>query len=453
MNGMISIAYLRRSISGGHATDEQEAQLAIVTALAERDGRTIDRVYAADWGVSGGRKSIGKRFDYARMIQDVRSGQVAAIYAYDADRLARSTKDGMDLWNACEDDGQPIIVTDRRVYRTDDPSDRGRFVQDVENAAYELDRTTKRSRNTKSFLRDHALSCTKPPRPHRAKCSTIGCHDTTHCTYAHVLGGREFYGDRPGEDIGAVVAAYRSEGSFRAAATKLTAEGVPTRLGRPWFHTAVADIVRRSAPEEAPEIVPGGRASPKRALTFSGLLRCHCGAVMQGMNRSARRMKLDGTPGAASVSYLCDVAARDPNHPRPYMIAERRVLAFARAEAKKRWSVKLEPVWNAKWVEKTTGEMNTKRRLWAQQQEDGILTREEVLAKLAALRTTERKVAAVRRVEAIVGSVVDWTDSPAEINRTLRAAWWSIEVELRDGRLEPVHVSWVVDPEEIDEVG
>ena len=154
----LPVAYLRKSVAGRADMDRSmDLQRAAVEALATRDGVTVSKVYAADWGRSGGRASRDKRSDMAALITAVRAGDVSAVYAYSLDRLARDTEYGLTLWNACADQSVPII-TDSGRYDTTDPADRMRYVITMEMATGELDRITKRNRDVKTRARENGTS-------------------------------------------------------------------------------------------------------------------------------------------------------------------------------------------------------------------------------------------------------------------------------------------------------
>lgn len=223
---MIACAYLRKSVAGRLATDDQSIQRGIIEKMAADNNDTIARWYTADWGVSGHRSKLDKRTDYAALIAAVRSGEVRAIYAYMPDRIARSTSSAATLWDACEDDGQPTIYTQGETYRTSNPRDRGRFFDDIEDGAKEWNKIQRRNLDTKSDSRDHILTCQLLGRPHKGKCDDR-CRPGEHCERKHDLGAAPPYGSKPGETpVAAIIEAYRTTGSFTRPAKSLTDAGI-----------------------------------------------------------------------------------------------------------------------------------------------------------------------------------------------------------------------------------
>lgn len=316
------VAYVRKSVAGRSDMDRsRDNQTAAIATLAERDGATIARVYDGDWGRSGGRSGRAKRSAMAELIEAVRSGAVAAVYAYSLDRLARDTEYALTLWNACADQGVPIIVDGSR-FDTADPADRMRYVITHEMSAGELDRITKRNRDIKARARVTGTS----------------------------LGGALVYGSdpaHPGEDPAVIVTLYHKIGTFLGTARALTAAGVPTRHGKPWTVRSVAVLIRREG-DEIDKAPPRSRQGVSRRSTrlFSGLLTCHCGATLTSMPRPGRKRN-DGTTGPGSIAYYCRDAHLDARHPRPYMVSEPKVLAWAKVATAERATTMLHAVHEA----------------------------------------------------------------------------------------------------------
>ncbi len=412
-----AVAYVRKSVAGRSDMDRsRDNQTAAIAALAERDGATIARVYDGDWGRSGGRSGRHKRSAMAELIAAVRAGSVSALYAYSLDRLARDTEYGLTLWNACADQGVPIIVDGGR-FVTSDPADRMRYVITMEMSTGELDRITKRNLDIKARARINGTS----------------------------LGGKLVYGSdprHPGEDPAVVVDAWSEAGSFLGAARLLTARGVPTRHGGKWTARSVAVLVRREAPEQAPLALARKGVSAKRTRLFSNLLACGgCGSILTSMPRPGRK-RIDGSIGPGSVSYYCRAEIRDTRHPAPYMISERKVLAWAKVEAEAapvRLSVTADKVQR---VAVSLDSIAAKRVAIADAVIDGLITREESRKRLAKLDMTERDGMAVRRAYRLLGAVpgVDWTLPPAEVNVALRTLWREVKLG-RD--MLPVEAIWV----------
>jgi DNA invertase Pin-like site-specific DNA recombinase len=414
------VAYLRKSVRGRDEQDRsRDVQAGAVAALAARDGVTIARTYDGDWGRSGGRSGRDKRADMKELIAAIRAGDVSALYAYSLDRLARDTEYAMTLWNACADQGVPIIV-DGMSYDTSDGGAEFHYTILAAQSKVELDKITKRNRDVKARARITGTS----------------------------LGGPDVYGSdpkHPGEDPAVVVAAYREAGSFLGAARSLRAAGVPTRHGRPWSIRSVSILVRREAPEAAPVILARRGVSAKRTRLFSNLLACGgCGSILTAMPRPGRK-RVDGSLGPGSISYYCRAEIRDARHAPPYMVSERKVLAWARREAN-RTSTLLKVSTGAAKVALSLGTIAAKRAAIVNLAADLTITPDDARRRLAKLATQTKDAEAAERAYMIlgIGPRVDWSLPPAEVNATLRTIW--AEVKLGPDML-PVKAEWIVSPD------
>src|SRR5687767_12505417 len=106
---MRPLAYLRRSgttTNGGHVS--YAVQEAAVLELAQRDGHgDVERIVewgksgAAEAGAFGGTGRGGRRKAYAVLKERIAAGEVSVLYAYSLSRLARSTRELLDLAETC----------------------------------------------------------------------------------------------------------------------------------------------------------------------------------------------------------------------------------------------------------------------------------------------------------------------------------------------------------------
>lgn len=83
-------AYVRLSQDRKKDGTKVENQLDEITAKAERDGVTIDRIYT-DNDISA--VSGKHRPDYDRLLTDIQNGDIGIVYVWHTDRLIRRTKD------------------------------------------------------------------------------------------------------------------------------------------------------------------------------------------------------------------------------------------------------------------------------------------------------------------------------------------------------------------------
>src|SRR5437016_4298130 len=106
-----SVAYVRRSnASNGHGNGRIsfDTQRAAVLELAARRGDPEPEL-VVEWGLSGadaatafgGSGRGGRRRAYRELRARIEAGQVSALYAYSLSRLARSTRELLDLAEAC----------------------------------------------------------------------------------------------------------------------------------------------------------------------------------------------------------------------------------------------------------------------------------------------------------------------------------------------------------------
>lgn len=238
----------------------------------------------------------------AELITTIRAGHVQVLYAYALDRLARDTEYALTLWNACQDQNVPIVVSDRR-FDTSDSADQTYYTFLMDQTRAEGVRITKRKQDTNVAIRAHVETCQLPGRPHRGPCRDQMVPCEGHCSWAHSVGGIRGFGkdgSRPDENPAVVVQAFREAGSYLGAAKRLNDARVPTRRGGLWTTRSVMLVVEREAPELAPAHVPHRGVSEARVRAFSGLLVCHCGAVMTAHTRPGRP-RADGSTGPSGT--------------------------------------------------------------------------------------------------------------------------------------------------------
>ena len=420
-----AVEYLRRSIERDKSADRDRgsAQRASNAAEAERDGATISRTFDGDWGISGGRGARAKRTAMAELIEAVRAGQVSTIYCRTADRLARDVELGMTLWNACADAGTIIAAGSQRF----DPRSPGFLTHWsilLAQAQETLEAITTVNQGTQDWLGDHATTCPKPGRPHLGRCHEVGGTDETHCEFAHEQ-GRKAYGRRPGEDAAAVVAAVREAESLLGGARRLNEAGVPAWAGGVWCVRSVRRIIVR----EAPELIPlnprrGARTVGRHIL--SGLLTCPCGRT------------LTSQPTAWGVSYLCSRGLADPNHDRPYQVAESKLIEWTKREAA-RWRI---PATQEQADKPDHGILDRRRRL-VRAYADGMPD-EEYAERMAALAADEAAHERKTRIIRLPKSI-DF-EQPATANAILRNLWDHVAL---DAAMRPVRAAWMIDDDEL----
>lgn len=429
-----AVEYLRRSVERDKAADQDRGagQRSANRAQAAAIGTTIERTFDADWGTSGGREKRDKRVAMAELIDAVRAGEVSWVFCHTIDRLARDVEYGMTLWNACKDAGTLI----RAGSQTFDPREPGYltlWTVILAQAEEDRDRMARKNSDVSSWRAEHIRTCDKAGRPHEGRCHLVGC-DRSHCQYSHRIGHPD-YGGRPGEDLEAVVQAFRDAGSVLGAAKLLNGRGVPTRQGRSWSTTSVRDILVRAG-----AMPHRGRQGAKAAAPFIlyRLLRCHCGATMTGS-----RYRNGSDP--AYTTYRCITGRTTASHTRQ-SISERRLLPWVMAEAGRFEQVQRERLatFEAEVArdDAKRDALEARRLRLLDQYEAGDISRERYRDRLAAIADELAQVETVATVVDV--PPIDWAGDPKAINALLRTLWDHVQL---DADLRPVEAAWKLPPD------
>ena len=398
------VAYLRKSRvideNNGVSWEVQEAK---VRELAARYGDNGTRLLIlSDWNASG-RKGAKARPGYRRLVEMIESGEASAIYSYNMARLSRSTHDLLELVHLADDRGVPVrLVADQ----FDTSTATGRMLLTVLAAVDEM---------TADLASEHAKDAVAA---RRARGDRIG---------------HPYYGERPGEDAGAVIAAYQEVGSVTGAARLLNERNVPTRMGGLWATTTVRDtLVRLGAMPHNTRPGAKGRAP----FVLYGLLRCHCGHVLTGS-----RYRNGSDQGY--TAYKCHVARTMPGHGLS-AVPEKRILPWVMAEADR-----LRPPFDAVEVEQgrqaERDALEARRLVIADMYEgNGPKWRDEYRRRMAAVKADEDTLETKEAATAVlaVPEVIDWRSWTAEnINAVLRAMWDHVQL---DEQMVPVNAAWRV---------
>ena len=414
---MAAVAYLRRSRvdTRRDGAISHEQQTVAIRALAERHGDDPDQlVWIEDWGKSGRSSKQHLRAGFARLEAMIKDGEVDSIYAYSANRLARSLETLTRLAKRCAgidpDTNDPIVgahLIPIRVHDGQSPDitdANGRLVFNIlaSVAEWQADWTQERMREATAVRRAR------------------GDHLGPAAYGFQVVEGKLV--DRPGEDIDRVIAAYRDEGSFQGAARRLTLDGVPTRKGGAWQASTVHDMLQ----ERAPGILPPVRRRGRRvsaSFRLSGLLRCpHDEVPLTG------RLYRGSWP-----SYHCRRAGTDPTHPYPRSIAEDKVLDWIKAEAN---LLRREPV-ELEGNEARRLQLDDDRRLVQEGLMKRVFTVEEAAAQVEAIEAELAKIETTDRLRYL--RPPDWSWKPQRINTALALMWEYVELG-RD--LQPIRAEW-----------
>lgn len=410
----VPVAYIRRSSRASKAGDGEisiAAQESAIRELAHRDGYNGELVIFTDAGRSGDEAKIHKRSEYARMLAMIERGEVSDVYAYALDRLHRSVIGTTKLVKAVEQHGVRIVTQREGEVRNDSPDEWLRWTILSTFGEYEL-----RISKARSKSRDDAR---------RARGDYLGVVP---------FGWQRTDGKlapNPAEDIGAVQSAYDEAGSFMGAAQLLNERKVPTRRGK-WADITIARILRREG------LVPeGGGGAPKTRVEhyLAGLLVCHCGTVLSPQRQKGR---------AEWTVYFCGNARRDKAHPRPYAIAESKVIDWVKHESS-RFRVPERVALGGDPSERRD-ELEEDRRL------AGIALRARAMPEAefnAVMTRLDAELDALQAAESAVDvpQAIDWAGwSRGAVNGVLRSLWICVQL---GPDMRPLRAEWRLPPEYI----
>jgi len=391
---MTAIAYLRKSRVTSDRGVSWEVQEHAVRELATANGDD-ELVILSDWNVSG-RKGADGRPGYRRLLEMIESGDATAVYSYSLSRLSRSLSEFTRLVETATAHGVPIRLNTERHLSIDTAT--GRLIVNILGAVAQMEAEIAQERARDSIAARR--------------------------TRGDQVGGVR-YGDGAGENLDAVVAAFKEAGSYNGAAKLLTSRGVPTRLGRPWLAPTVRAILKRSAPE----IIPPGQTRGAFAappFRLARLLRCpYDGKYLTGSTAS------EGTP-----RYSCVHAYSVEGH-GPRYVSERKILGWIKAEAGR--------LQTPERVELVDDQDRKRARLEDQKLAVGdaltvrAYTIEQAAAKVAEIDAAIEALELERRILDV--PVIDWMWDPQDVNRVLRALWERVEL---GPDLMPIEALWRV---------
>lgn len=413
------VAYLRRSNAGnGNGKNSGrvsfDAQRAAVLELAARRGDPEPEL-VVEWGVSGadasgagkmgGTGRGGRRRVYHELRARIDAGQVSALYAYSLSRLARSTRELLDLAEACVAHGVPIRLA--KEGDIDGTSPAGRLYLTVLAAVstFEAEVSAERAHDRNEQMKERGAFIGRPP-------------------YGYLLADGRLVPDPVATPVvDRVLRLYRDLRSPAKVARALNEAGVPAPQGgsRGWGDGTVRRILARQPGARPPATVRGSRAVP--TATFARLLRCHCGATL-----TPARKRYTTAAGQARVwvGYTCPAARYGRGHGPTRAVAESVILAAAKVEAERlRLPDRVEVETQA---EAQRAELDARRGRIIDALESGVITRAEAEPRLDAIK------AEVTSLEVEIDTIdipgLDWNWRPETINSVLVALWERIELGL-----------------------
>jgi DNA invertase Pin-like site-specific DNA recombinase len=392
---MPPVAYIRKSRVTSDRTVSWQVQEAAVRELAAASG-DAEPIILSDWSKSG-RKGADGRPGYRRLLEMIESGDATAVYSYSLSRLSRSLAEFTRLVELCTARGIPVRLHVERHLSIDTAT--GRLIVNILGAVAQMEAEISQERSRDAI------------EARRVRGDNVG-------------GIR--YGRKPGEDLDAVVDAFRETGGYRSTAQLLTAKGVPTRAGKPWMAPTVRNILLRVAPD----LVPARSARGAKAATpyrLARLLRCPFdGRLLTAQTGS------EGKP-----RYGCTHAYSVVGH-GPRYVSESKLMPWVRAEvARLRTPDRIEIL--AKQDQKRV-DLDARRVRIVDAWEAGTITRDDYLARVGAIDAKLVAIDAERRIVDV--PTIDWERwEPREINRVLRALWEVVELGTD---LLPLRAEWNV---------
>jgi DNA invertase Pin-like site-specific DNA recombinase len=414
------VAYIRRSVSRRNDPGDlsRQFQTEKVRELANGDGGSLT-VIDQDWGRSAAGDKTDKRLAFLGLLDAVERGEVSTLYAYSADRLARSVRWSAQLLDACEAAGTTIVTGEGRFAPRDDMARQMFHFQAMQNEGALRQMTTKAK----------AWSALRESRGDKLGRAPYGYR------MARDAEGRVIHALDPSQPLEPVLEAFQEAGSFAGAARLLNERGVPAPLGRSWSGNVVGKVVRREAPHELAGRRVERRVRVKGNFTLARVLVCACGQTMTG--RTSMHQTKYGTYGPY-VSYVCFRGRYEPDHPRPYVVSERVILPAIQAEvARLRVPADRVQLAEADALERNRLEAERERLGWDVVK--GVLSAEALRERAAEIRDAIDAID--RRGRAVDIPTIDWSWSPRALNDVLTALF--VEIRL-DTSMQPVAFEWVV---------
>jgi DNA invertase Pin-like site-specific DNA recombinase len=374
------VAYLRKSKVTNDRHVSWETQEAAVRALAARHGDEESLAILSDWSKSG-RLGADRRPGYAELLRLIEADQVSVVYSYSLSRLSRSLTEFRRLVDLCVAHGTAIRL------EADDLPDitkaSGTLVVSIIAAVAEFEAAITRERVLDSMA------------------ARVARGDRLGITP---------YGEAAGESLAPIVEAFHQAGSCYGAARILNDSGQRTRRGALWTSKVVGRCLQRAGVLYAGRPKPGVKAKADW-ITYR-LLTCPCGNVMTAMDRRTPRV-------------TCYKARHAPGHPRPFGIAETKILPSLMAEAARlRVPEAVELPAND---EAERAALSAKHDRVLDMYADGLIDKAERTRRLVAVGDALEALDAATEVVALPPAI-DWTQPPEVINTILRALWERVEL-------------------------
>lgn len=408
------VAYLRRShATNGHDGNGRisfDVQRAAVLEVAARRGDPEPELIV-EWGVSGaaaagafgGTGRGGRRRAIHDLRRRIEAGEVSALYAYSLSRLARSTRDLLDLAETCTAHRVPIRLAKEGDIDGTTPSGRLYLTVLAAVATFEAEVAAERGKDRNAAMRDRGAHVGRPP-------------------FGWLIGdeGRLVPDPVTGPTVKRVLKLYRQLKSPAKVAQALNDAKIAAPKGGRWADGTIRRILARQPGARMPVTVAGSRAVP--AAAFARLIRCWCGSLM-----TPQRKAYTTRTGEARtwVGYNCTTARYNRGHGRPSRIAEKAMLLAAKTEAQRLRLPELLAI--EEKAAASRADLDARRGRIIDALEAGTITRAEAEPRLAKIASQVEAIEA----ETIIIKVptIDWTWPPERLNEVLRTLWTDIRLD------------------------
>jgi len=402
---MTAYGYIRKSVVHDAtrmiSPDMQEAE---IRRLAEFDHHD-DVVILSDLDISG-TKDRTQRPGWDEVLTAIESGECKDLYAYSMSRLARSVDQLSAVRKLCTKHGVELHLVKEKV---DTSSASGRLYWNLQSSFEEFwaDVTSERVKDAFATKRAKDPGWRGP--------------------------GNRPYGEGEGEDVTAVVDAFREAGSFDGAARLLNERGVPSRYnGSLWFGSVVATIMRRVAGDEVLPAVRRGAPAGSHSFRLSQLLACGTCGTFLTPSKDARW---------EATRYYCHRARVVP-HVRGW-VTERVVLPGVAAEVGRAALMMKRMQKGSRDDEAQLAALAAKRIRIGENYDDGVYDKAKRDTRRAAVVEAESKLSTRRMVRRITipPLIMDATDEdgavvkggePAEVNAYLRRLLVRVVVDMSE---------------------
>lgn len=393
-------AYIRRSVTSRHNPGDvsREFQTEEVRRLAAAEASELV-IIDQDWGRSAATDKTAQRLGFLDLLERVERGEVSTLYAYSTDRLARSVRWSAQLLDACEAAGTPVVTGEGRFAPDDDLARSMFHFAAVQNEA---------------ALRSMEKKAKATTARRRARGDALGIAPYG---WRLVKGRKE---RDPSEPIEPLAEAFRETGSYFAAARLLNERGVRTRRGAEWTSRVVGMVLRREGIVSAHARTPGAKQTAGWPLFR--LVRCPCGQTMTCMDRRTPRL-------------TCYRARHTAGHPRPFGIAENRILPFVQEAVD---GLRLpDAVVQTQRVTTERAELSAERERLVMLFAKGKIDEETFDRLVEPIDGALERVDEQETIHDV--PTIDWTWPPADVNRLLRHLIDRVEL---GPDLHPVRVVW-----------